>query len=189
MNVVIICSSPRRNGNSELFADQFMKGAKEEGHHVKKIRLSDYHLNPCLACEYCRKHQNECIIKDDTNIIIQEIIDSDVFVFATPIYFYSLSAQLKILIDRMFAREYEIRESQKKKKAYLILSSGTKEKDQTIGTVESFRGFLKVLRTVDEGGILYGLGAFLKDDAYHHEAYNKAYIMGKNIGKEEKDYE
>lgn len=181
MKVVVISSSPRRNGNSEILADQFIKGAKEAGHQVEKVILRQYKMQPCLACEYCRQHDNQCIQKDDVNEIIDKIIKADVFVFATPIYFYSLSAQLKILIDRMFAREYEIRESTKRKKAYLILTSGTKDIKQTVGTVESFRGFIKVLRTVDEGGIIYGLGAFLKGDALHHLAYQQAYEQGKNL--------
>lgn len=180
-NVVVISSSPRRHGNSEVLADQFMKGAIEAGHRVEKIVLSQYSMKPCLACEYCRHHDHQCIQKDDAEQVIDKIIQADVFVFATPIYFYSLSAQLKILIDRIFAREYEIRESQKRKKAYLILTSGTKDKAQTVGTVESFRGFIKVLRTVDEGGIIYGLGAFLKGDAQDHPAYLEAYEIGKNI--------
>ena len=61
------------------------------------------------------------------------------------------------------------------------MTSGTKDIEQTVGTVESFRGFLKVLRTVDEGGIIYGLGAFLKGDAINHIAYQKAYDKGKEV--------
>jgi multimeric flavodoxin WrbA len=180
-NIVVISSSPRRHGNSEVLADQFMKGAKEAGHYVEKVVLSQYKISPCLACEYCRNHNNQCIQKDDANEVIDKIIKADVFVMTTPIYFYSLSAQLKILIDRMFAREYEIRESNQRKKAYLILTSGTPDVNQIVGTVESFRGFIKVLRTVDEGGIVYGLGAFLKGDAINHPSYKEAYEMGMNV--------
>ena len=179
-NIVVICSSPRRHGNSEILADQWIKGAQDAGHHVEKIILSDKNIKPCLACEYCRNH-HECIQKDDADEIIKKIIKTDVFVFATPLYFYSLSAQLKILIDRFFAREYEIRESSQRKKAYLILTSGTTERSQTMGAIESFRGFIRVLRTVDEGGILYGLGAFKKGDAYKHPAFKEAYEQGKDI--------
>lgn len=179
--VVVICSSPRRHGNSEILTDQFIQGAKEAGHDVEKVVLRDYHIGPCLACEYCRSHDRQCVQKDDADKVIHKIIKADVFVFATPVYFYSLSAQLKTLIDRFFAREYEIRESDKRKKAYLILTSGTKDKEQTIGTVESFRGFIKVLRTVDEGGIIYGLGAFQKGDALQHPAYIEAYTAGKEL--------
>ena len=92
-----------------------------------------------------------------------------------------MSAQLKILIDRMFAREYEIRNSPKRKTAYLILTSGSTDREQMHGTIESFRGFIKVLKKVDEGGIIYGLGAFNKGDAYTHPSYDEAYQMGSTI--------
>ena len=169
--IVVISSSPRKNGNSEILADQFIKGATSVGYKVIKINLANYRIAPCLACEYCRRHHNRCVLK----------VNADVFVMATPVYFYSLSAQLKILIDRMFAREYEIRNSPKRKTAYLILTSGSTDREQMHGTIESFRGFIKVLKKVDEGGIIYGLGAFNKGDAYTHPSYDEAYQMGSTI--------
>lgn len=143
--------------------------------------LRDYRLNPCLACGYCRNHENQCFQKDDGDELIKKIVAADVFVLATPVYFYSLSAQLKMLIDRMFSREYEIRESRQRKKAYLILTSGAKDIAPLIGAVESFRGFIKVLRTVDEGGIIYGTGAMMLGDVNESIAYQEAYEAGKNI--------
>ncbi|MFQ6861467.1 MAG: flavodoxin family protein [Beduini sp.] len=181
MKVIILSSSPRRKGNSEILCEQFAKGAKEAGHEVEMVNLNDYHMGFCLACEYCRYHNHVCVLKDDANQIIEKIIEADVFVMATPVYFYSLSGQLKTLIDRMFAREYEIRDSEKHKKAYLILTSGSPDVKQMTGIVESFRGFIQVLRKVEEGGIIYGLGAFHKGDALEHPAYKEAYEMGKKI--------
>ncbi|MEG0368172.1 MAG: NAD(P)H-dependent oxidoreductase, partial [Coprobacillus sp.] len=121
------------------------------------------------------------IVKDDANEIIEKMIHTDIWIFATPVYFCSLSAQMKTLIDRMFAREYEIREMSRRKKAYLILTSGSTCQVDMVGAVESFRGFIKVLRTVDEADIIYGLGAFEMNDAKNHIAYQKAYELGKNI--------
>ena len=76
--ILIISSSPRRNGNSETLCHQFEKGAKELNHEVEFIHLYDYNIKPCLACEYCRNHNNQCIIKDDADEIIQKMIDADV---------------------------------------------------------------------------------------------------------------
>ena len=181
MKVIVICASPRKNGNSEILADQFIKGAQFSGHDVEKINIAFQSIKHFLACEYCRYHENECIQKDDSQTIIQKIIEADVLTFVTPIYFYSLPAQLKLLIDRFFAKEYEIRESQKRKKAYFILTSGTTDIQQTVGCVESLRGFIKILRTVDECGIIYGLGAFHKGDAFKHKSFQEAFDMGKDI--------
>ena len=181
MKIAVVCASPRVKSNSEILADAFIKGAKEAGHEVNKIELKKNKLAPCLGCEYCRNHDHQCFQKDDADTIIQSIIDSDAFVFATPVYFYSLPAQLKMLIDRFFAREYEIREAKKRKQAYLILTAGTNDQSQTIGIVESFRGFIKVLRTVDEGGIIYGLNLLSKGQAKDSPFYQEAYEMAKAL--------
>lgn len=178
MKVTVICCSFRSHGNSEMLADAFIKGAKEAGHQLRKIKLRNYKMAPCLACEYCRSHDHQCVQKDDTDQIIQIVMHSDVFVFATPVYFYSLPAQLKMLIDRFFAREYEIREAKSRKKAYLILTAGTDDIHQTIGAVESFKGFIKVLRTVDESGIIYGLNLLQKGQAKDSPAWQEPYEMG-----------
>ena len=181
MKVVVISSSPRRHGNSEVLCDAFIKGASEAGHEVEKFVLADYRIEPCIACEYCRSHDHQCFKKDDADQVIDAIIHSDVVLFASPIYFYSITGQLKVLFDRFFAREYEIRESQKRKQAYLLLTSGATDDSNMAGAIESFRGFIKVLRTVDEAGIIEGYGAFQRGDAIHHPAYQKAYEIGLHI--------
>lgn len=111
--VMIISSSPRRKGNSEILCEQFIKGIDKDMYDLEYLNLNDYHILPCLACEYCRQHQNQCIRKDEANIVIEQMIEADIWVLSTPVYFYSVSAQMKLLIDRMFAREYEVREAKK----------------------------------------------------------------------------
>lgn len=182
--VCIISSSPRRNGNSNILCKQFSKGAKEAGLEVEIIQLNKYHISPCLACEYCIKHNHECIIKDDSQMIIEHLIKADIWVLATPVYFYSISAQLKLLIDRFFAREYEIRDSTKRKEVYFIITSGSPNINDG-GTLESLKGFIKVLRTIDIKGIIDGCGAFKINDIYNHKSYNQAYEIAKNINLRE----
>lgn len=181
MRVNVICCSPRILGNSEILADVFIKGAKEAGHEVNKVALREYKMSPCMACDYCRHHDSHCALQDDANTVIQTIIDSDVTVFAAPVYFYSLPAQLKILFDRFFAREMEIRNSDVRRKFYLILTSGSPEMSEMLGAIESYRGFIKVMRTVDDGGFINGLGAFKKGDAAHHSGLQEAYEAGLNL--------
>lgn len=81
----------------------------------------------------------------------------------------------------MFAREYKVREAKKRKIAYFIITSGSSDHNQMIGTLESLRDFIKVLRRVDEGGTIYGTGAFLKGDVLTHPAYQQIYEMGKSL--------
>lgn len=178
--VCIISSSPRRNGNSDLLCQQFLKGAIKKGHQVDLIHLDQYQIHPCHVCEYCRHHQGQCYQKDDSDQIIQKMIDADVWVLASPVYFYSISAQMKLLIDRFFAREYEIREGEPKK-AYLILTSGSPDLSDHRGAIESLRGFIQVLRRVEEAGFIDGSGAFKRNDVLVHPAYLMAYEIGMNI--------
>lgn len=181
--VIIISSSPRRKGNSEILCEQFQKGALESGCDVEKINLNDYTIHPCIACDYCRKHDSVCFHQDDAHQIIQKMIDADIWVLSTPVYFYSVSAQMKLLIDRFYAREYAIRESSKHKKVYYIVTSGAPDLNKHTATIESLRGFIQVLRTVDEAGVINGAGAFELGDVTHHLAYLQAYQMGKSINK------
>lgn len=179
--VLVLSGSPRKNGNCKILCDQFIKGAEETGHETEMVFIDDYEIKPCKACEYCRRKNMECIIKDDTNTLVQKMIDADVWVIATPIYFYSVSAQLKLLIDRTFAREYEIRDGDKKREAYIIITSGASDKASALGTTESISGFLKVMRTVEKKETIFGLGAFHLGDAEKHPAYKEAYEVGKRV--------
>lgn len=107
--VLILSGSPRKGGNSDLLCDEFMRGALEAGHQVEKIRVASKKIAPCSGCYYCRNHGGECARKDDMAEILQKMIDTDVLVLATPVYFYSIDAQLKTLVDRSLARWREVR--------------------------------------------------------------------------------
>ena len=98
-NVLVISTSFRKNSNSDILSDEFIKGAAEAGHNVEKINLSDKTINFCKGCLACQKTQ-KCIINDDAREIAEKVLNADILVFATPIYYYSVSGQLKTLIDR-----------------------------------------------------------------------------------------
>ena len=97
--VLILSASPRKGGNSDLLCDQFAKGAEEAGHQVEKIRVQEKKIAPCLACYGCR-NTGVCVQKDDMAAILDKLVEADVLVLATPVYFYSMDGQLKTLIDR-----------------------------------------------------------------------------------------
>ena len=99
-NVLILSGSPRKGGNSDLLCDEFMRGAKESGNNVTKINVASKKIAPCHACYFCGEHGGECVYKDDMAEILQAMIDTDVLVLASPVYFYSVDAQMKALIDR-----------------------------------------------------------------------------------------
>ena len=103
--ILILSGSPRKQGNSDLLCDEFMRGALDAGHTVEKIRVQEKKVAYCTACYACRDTGN-CAIKDDMADIMQEMIDCDVMVLASPVYFYSIDAQLKAVIDRSVCRRH-----------------------------------------------------------------------------------
>lgn len=107
-NVLILSSSPRRGGNSDRLCDAFLQGCKDAGHTVEKIFLKDKHINYCTGCGICSMYGKPCPQKDDAAEVIEKMIAADVIVMATPVYFYTMSAQMKTLIDRCCARYTEI---------------------------------------------------------------------------------
>ena len=99
MRVLIISSSPRKGGNSDVLCGRFAEGAAEAGHEVAKVNLREKELSPCRACYGCMKN-HVCTIKDDMAEIYPKLVAADVIVMASPVYFYSLCSQMKMLIDR-----------------------------------------------------------------------------------------
>lgn len=175
-NVVIISSTPRINGNSELLATEFAKGAKATGKNVDVINLRDYKLNYCIGCYSCHK-TGKCIHKDGMNEISQKLINANVIVFATPVYFYSMSGQLKVFIDRLVPTYEKI-----KADIYLIATQWDSNKEIMNNTFEAIRGCTRdCFEGCVEKGVLYGTGlSELKDVLKHNDYLQQAYKMGEN---------
>lgn len=176
-NILIFSASPRKGGNSDMLCDRFMQGAQEAGHTVEKIVLWDKTINYCLGCDYCKKHDGKCVHKDDMAQILDKILAAHVLVLASPVYFYTMDAQMKTLIDRTYARYTEIRD----KELYYIISAADTDKARMSRTIESFRGFLYCLEGSEEKGIVYGLGAWEKGAIKGNPAMDVAYTMGKEL--------
>ena len=175
--ILIISSSPRKNGNSETLCDEFAKGAAEAGNEVEKIRLSDKKINYCLGCGVCNA-TGKCVQKDDMAEILQKIIDSDVIVLASPVYFYAMNGQMKTFIDRTITKYTQITN----KDLYFIISAADTIQKHMDKVIECFRGFTAdCLDNAQEKGIVYGLGAWQKGEIENNtEAMQQAYEFGKN---------
>ncbi len=101
-NILIVHGSPRTGGNSDMLADAFERGAKEAGHTVVRVDAGRANISGCKACEYCFKHDGECVQKDDMQEFYPLLHDADMLVVATPMYYYNFPAQLRAFQDRMF---------------------------------------------------------------------------------------
>ncbi len=175
-NVLILSSSPRRGGNSDLLCDQFTLGAQESGNQAEKIFLKDKNINYCTGCGSCFNGKS-CPQKDDMAEILEKMIAADVIAMATPVYFYTMSGKMKTMIDRTCARYTEIRN----KEFYFIVTAAVNNKPAMERTIEGFRGFTSCLSKSKEKGIIYGTGAWEKGDIIGKPAMKQAFETGKNI--------
>ena len=150
--VLILSGSPRKGGNSDILCDEFMRGALEAGNTVEKIRIAEKKIGYCSACYYCAQSGGVCARKDDMAEVLQKMIDADVIVLSSPVYFYSIDAQLKTVIDRTVARWTEI----KNKEFYYIVTCADDAKASQETTIACFRGFADCVEGAMEKGIIYG---------------------------------
>ena len=165
------------NGNSEILCDEFMRGALEAGNEVEKLRVAAKKVAPCSGCYYCRSHNGECARRDDMAEILQKMIDADVIVLSSPVYFYSIDAQLKAVIDRTVARWLEV----KNKEFYYIVTMADEDIHSADTTLACFRGYADCVEGAAEKGVIIGSGVYEPGKVKATQAMNQAYEMGKNV--------
>lgn len=176
--VLVISSSLRNNSNSEMLAKQAAKGAEDAGHDVEFITLKDKTLNFCKGCLACQKTM-KCVIRDDAAEICVKVGNSDVIIFANPIYYYELCGQLKTLLDRcnpLYPSDYRFRD------VYLITASA-EDGDEVYKTAENgLQGWVDCFEKAKLVKVLSGGGLNDPSDAEKNEEYLKsAYELGKNV--------
>lgn len=175
--VLILSSSPRRGGNSDTLCDEFLRGAAESGNEVEKIFLRDKTLHPCLGCSVCSQYGKPCPQKDNAAEIIQKMLDAEVIVMATPVYFYSMSAQMKALIDRCCG----IYKDMKHKQFYFIATAAEEDPGIMNRVVTSFSGFLDCLEDPEIKGTVFCGGVWHVGEIKGKPVLQEAYEMGKSI--------
>ena len=172
--VLVLSSSPRRGGNSDLLCDQFVMGAQQAGHHAEKIFLKDKKINYCAGCGTCFQGEKRCPQQDDMAEILEKMITADVIVMATPVYFYTMAAQMKTLIDRTCPRYTEI----SNKEFYFIVTAADSSKRNMERTLDGFRGFTSCLSGSKEMGVIYGTGAWNMGEIKGKPAMKEAAELG-----------
>lgn len=176
--VLIISSTLRKKGNSEVLAEYFKKGATEAGNEVEKISLSGKNINFCKGCLSCQETQ-KCVIKDDANEIVEKIKNSDVIVFATPIYFYEMSGQMKTLLDRtnpLFPSDYKFRD------VYLLVTAADTAERAADGAIKGLEGWIECFEKCSLKGVVKGLGSDVIGSIENYkDVLKKSYELGKSI--------
>lgn len=176
--VLIISTSLRNNANSEILARETERGAKDAGHEVEFVTLKDKTINFCKGCLACQK-LGHCVINDDANAITDKMKEADVIVWATPIYYYEMSGQMKTIIDRanaLFATGHRFRE------IYLIATAADSSKGLIQTVINGLNGWIACFSGVKLCGYIEGAGLEGPNEATANAMLLKeAYNMGKNI--------
>ena len=177
-NVLIISTSLRPDSNSEALARQFARGAEEAGNRVETVSLRGKNIQFCVGCLACQR-TGQCAIRDDANAITEQMRRADVICFATPVYYYGMSGQMKTLLDRanaLFAADYAFRD------IYLLTASAEESDSASDGTVHGLEGWIACFEKARLTGVVRGGGA---DDpgamVKHTGKLTEAYALGKNV--------
>ncbi len=175
--VLVLSGSPRMHGNSSILCDELIRGAEEAGHQAEKINVTRKKVGGCLGCNACYRNDGVCIQKDDMKEIEEKMMDADVIVLASPIYFYSMTSQMKAVIDRTYSFHTKL----KGKTFCFIITCAAPEESYTETMLASLRGFTCCVPESVEGGIVMGLGTNEAGDMRNTAAMQQAYEMGKNL--------
>ena len=177
-NILIISTSLRNGSNSEILANEVLKGAVDAGNVAELVSLKDKQIAFCMGCLACQK-SGKCVIKDDAPEIVDKMKDADVIVFATPVYYYGMSGQMKTLIDRanpLYISDYKFR------KIYLVTASAEAEKEAAEKTILSLKGWVECFSKCEYAGEFLG-GGFTDPNEVKgsSETLKGAYGFGKGL--------
>ena len=176
MKIFVLTGSPRKNGNSNTLAEYFIKGAEEKGHKVLRFDSAFKKVHPCLGCNKCSM-DGDCIFQDDFNFVRDNIVDSDVVVFATPMYYFGISSQLKTVIDRFYSINGKIHIP---KKAILLMTYANNSKYDESPIKTHYEVLLNYLGWKDIGQII--ANSVWPVGAINHTKYlEEAYKLGKSL--------
>lgn len=175
--VLVISTSLRNNSNSEALADSFAKGAEEAGNQVERISLRDKKISFCKGCLACLK-AGKCIIRDDALEVAEKMHDAEVIAFATPIYYYEMSGQMKTMLDRansLYGSDYRFGD------IYLLSAAAEDKEDVDQRAVSGLEGWIACFERARLSGTVFAGGVDGTGEIEGHPALESAYEMGKAV--------
>jgi multimeric flavodoxin WrbA len=178
-NILVLTGSPRKGGNSDKLADAFIAGAQQAGHTTVKYATADKKIKGCIDCQTCFKKGTACSVPDDFSELAPLLEQADMVVFATPMYWFSLPAQLKAAIDKFYSyliskRTLEIKE------CALLVTGGVEDETKFDGIVTSYK-IIAEFQNWKDNGIIIVPGLHDKDDILKTDGLKRAEALGKNI--------
>lgn len=177
-NVLVISTSLRARSNSDVLTERLIAGARDAGHAVEHISLKGKEIKYCIGCLSCMKTQR-CVQKDDAAGIAEKVKQADVLVFATPIYYYEMSGQMKTLLDRMnplYGTDYRFR------RVYLLSTAADSAPGTDERAVNGLQGWIECFEKAEFGGALFCGGLNEPGEAANSsDALERAYAFGKAL--------
>lgn len=177
MKILVITGSPRKNGNSNTLAESFIKGAQEKGHNIVRFDSAFKNVHGCIACDKCGMNGN-CVFDDDFTFVRDNIIDADMVVFATPIYYFAMSSQLRTVIDRFYSVNTKI--SNTPKKTAILIAYADTSKVTVEPTIMHYKAMTNYLGWTDLGQIVAS-GVWQQGAVNNTKFVQQAYELGKSL--------
>ena len=164
MKILVLTGSPHKKGTSALLADRFCQGAEEKGHTITRKDLAFLSLPPCMACNYCRSHEGACVQQDDMQQIFPLLLEADMVVFVTPLYYFAINDQLQA----------------HPKKAMLLATCGDTDSWAMDGLHLHYQTICRYLGWQDVG-YLPAFGMYVRSDIESSDYPQKAYELGLSL--------
>ena len=184
MKILAIAGSPRRGGNTEILLDKAIDGAQDSGAEVEKVVLNALNFRPCQECGGCDK-TGVCVIKDDMQTIYRKVEEAEAVIVASPIFFGSLSAQVKMMIDRFqccWVGKYVLKKAVGKRKRGALIACGATDRADFFANARSIiKNFFATVNVAYERELF----CFEVDEKgkvlEHQDLLDKAYQLGKDL--------
>ena len=188
MKVLGLFGSPRRGGNTDILLEEALKGAEMEGAEVERLHLTDFNIIPCRECLQC-SNDGKCIILDDMQKIYPKLLEADIIILASPVFFYGVTAWAKALIDRcqaLWSRKYILKDESlgkegKRRKGFLISVGGTKGQRVFEGAILTAKYFFDVLNSEYVGELVFREVDAKGDILKRPEALQQALEAGRRL--------
>ncbi|MDR3319757.1 MAG: flavodoxin family protein [Desulfovibrio sp.] len=176
-NILVLSGSPRKNGNTERLMSAFVDGATAVGKTVKTFCVAGLKIGGCRGCEYCFTHNGICVQTDDMSPILDELRKTDALVLASPVYYFSVTAQLKLAIDRFFAL---LEDGMPVKRAALLMTCGDDTDAAAASSIAMFRQIASYQKW-DEAGIIVAPSLHNPGEIEGRAELEQAKRLGENI--------
>ena len=182
MKILVIHGSMRKKGNTNMLTEEFIKGAKEAGHETEKILLADLNFGDCYGCRACHQNGGTCVQKDDMASVLPKMLEADVIVLASPMYYFTWTGLMKRFLDRT----YPLLPLLKDKDFYLFTLGGVPDKKLMSNILSDFAMYVGCFKEFNQvgcrvAGNVIGTSSLMPGAIKDSPAMQEAYELGKNI--------